>query len=83
MLHNHPKGVWCNCQSCQQGVAAWGETPWWHPYRLFGLDMRQRIVLDRIDGVCEVGWWHYGRSRRLAHELLRRTYDPVDTSEIG
>lgn len=73
----------CNCAACQQGTAPWEETPWWHPYAWFGLDMRQRIRFDQINGDRESCWWHYGRSRKLAHELLRRTYDPVDTSEIG
>lgn len=69
----------CECAACQQGYAAvgapWVETPWWHPYRWFGLDMRQRIRLDQINGERESCWWHYGRSQRLAHDLLRRQYE--------
>jgi hypothetical protein len=50
----------------------WTETPWWHPYSWFGLDMRQRITINGCGHYDS--WWHYGRSQRLAHELLRRTY---------
>lgn len=54
--------------------------PRWHPYRwLFGCDIRRWVNGAPWDG-C---YWEYSRSRKVAHELLRRAYaTDVDPKEI-
>lgn len=58
----------------------WEETPKWHPYRwLFRCDIRRWVDYNPWDGA----WWEYGRSRKVAHELLRNAYaTDVDPKEI-
>lgn len=76
----------CECPACQSAAAPWEETPWWHPYRLVGLGIRQRVIVTLGDpGRSSVGecFWHYGRPEEVAHALLERHYaTDVDPAKI-
>lgn len=57
----------------------WEETPRWHPYRWFGFDLRQ-LTLE-YGGMSK--FWIYGRSQRVARDMLRSAYaTDVDPKEI-
>jgi hypothetical protein len=47
----------------------WFKTPWWHPARWFGFD------LMREDGSGYDPGYEYGRSKKVAREMLRSAYD--------
>jgi len=52
-------------------AAPWEQTPRWHPYNWLGLTLRRWID----DLPWDVGWWEYGRPKRVAREALKEKFD--------
>jgi hypothetical protein len=54
---------------------SWEYVPKWHPARLLGYDIR-RLITEYSMFHHEPDWthWRYGRSRKVAREMLRSQY---------
>lgn len=60
-------------QYCTPYYGPWEMTPWWHPARWFGYDIRRYQNHEPWDR-----GWDYDRSQIVARNVLSKCYEPKE-----